>query len=104
MYRYIVRRMLFAIPVLLISSIVGFFIGVYSALRQYSWFDHVSTSGAFIGLSIPNFWFALLLQIFFGVALTRWFHLHSPVLPIAGLYTPGHVGFDLVDRLRHLVL
>jgi peptide/nickel transport system permease protein len=87
-----------------LSLAVGMFIGVYSALRQYSWFDQLSTSGAFVGLSIPNFWFALLLQIFFGVALTRWFHLHGPVLPIAGLYTPGHVGFDLVDRLRHLVL
>lgn len=86
------------------SLAIGVFIGVYSALRQYSWFDQVSTGGAFVGLSIPNFWFALLLQIFFGVQLTRWFHLHNPVLPIAGLYTPGHVGFDLVDRLRHLVL
>jgi peptide/nickel transport system permease protein len=86
------------------SLAIGVFIGVYSALRQYSWFDQLSTGGAFVGLSIPNFWFALLLQIFFGVQLTRWLHLHGPALPIAGLYTPGHVGFDLVDRLRHLVL
>jgi peptide/nickel transport system permease protein len=64
----------------------------------------VATGGAFVGLSIPNFWFALLLQIFFGLTLTRWLGLHSPVLPIAGLYTPGHVGFDLVDRARHLML
>jgi peptide/nickel transport system permease protein len=86
------------------SLAVGVFIGVYSALRQYSWFDQLSTGGAFVGLSIPNFWFALLLQIFFGVTITKWFHLHNPALPIAGLYTPGHVGFDLVDRLRHLIL
>src|SRR5437773_4853934 len=45
------------------SLIVGVGIGVYSALRQYSWFDTVSTGAAFLGLSIPNFWFALLLQI-----------------------------------------
>jgi peptide/nickel transport system permease protein len=86
------------------SLLVGVSIGVYSALRQYSLFDQVSTGGAFVGLSIPNFWFALLLQIFFGLTLTRWLGLHAPVLPIAGLYSPGHVGFDLVDRLRHLVL
>jgi peptide/nickel transport system permease protein len=88
----------------ILSLAVGLFIGVYSALRQYSWFDQLTTGGAFVGLSIPNFWFALLLQIFFGVQLTKWLHLHSPVLPIAGLYTPGHVGFDLVDRIRHLIL
>jgi peptide/nickel transport system permease protein len=86
------------------SLLVGVLIGVYSALRQYSWFDHLSTGGAFVGLSIPNFWFALLLQIFFGVQLTKWLGLTSPLLPTAGLYTPGHVGFDLVDRTKHLIL
>jgi len=100
----VANTLLLGVIATVLSLAVGMFIGVYSALRQYSWFDQVSTGGAFVGLSIPNFWFALLLQIFFGVALTKWLHLHSPVLPIAGLYTPGHVGFDLVDRLRHLVL
>ncbi len=87
-----------------VSLVIGVSVGVYSALRQYSWFDHVSTGGAFLGLSIPNFWFALLLQIFFGVMLTQLLHLHNPLLPTAGLYTPGHEGFDLIDRLRHLIL
>jgi peptide/nickel transport system permease protein len=87
-----------------LSLLVGMLIGVYAALRQYSWFDQLATGSAFVGLSIPNFWFALLLQIFFGVMLTKWFHLHGPALPTAGLYTPGHVGFDLLDRARHLVL
>jgi peptide/nickel transport system permease protein len=87
-----------------VSLVIGVSVGVYSALRQYSWFDHVSTGTAFVGLSIPNFWLALLLQIFFGVTLTQLFHLHNPFLPTAGLYTPGHVGFDLLDRLRHLIL
>src|SRR5437867_2484945 len=86
------------------SLAVGVGIGVYSALRQYSWFDHFSTSAAFVGLSIPNFWFALLLQIFFGVYLTKWLHLKTPIFYTAGLYTPGQVGFHLIDRLRHLFL
>jgi peptide/nickel transport system permease protein len=86
------------------SLLVGVGIGVYSALRQYSAFDQFFTGAAFLGLSIPNFWFALLLQIFFGVYLTRWFHLSEPIFPTAGLYTPGERGFDLIDRARHLVL
>src|SRR5437867_9656681 len=86
------------------SLLVGVGIGVYSALRQYSWFDHFSTSVAFVGLSIPNFWFALLLQIFFGVYLTKWLHLKTPIFYTAGLYTPGQTGFHLMDRLRHLFL
>lgn len=86
------------------SLLVGVGIGVYSAVRQYSLFDHISTGAAFVGLSIPNFWFALLLQIFFGVTLTKWLHLSEPIFYTAGLKTPGSVGFDLLDRLRHLVL
>ena len=86
------------------SLLVGVAIGVYSALRQYSAFDNLATGAAFLGLSVPNFWFALLLQIFFGVYLTKWLHLSNPFLPIAGLYTPGSVGFHLIDRLRHLIL
>jgi peptide/nickel transport system permease protein len=86
------------------SLLIGVGIGVYSALRQYSAFDHFSTSLAFLGLSMPNFWFALLLQIFFGVYLTKWLHLTSPIFYTAGLSKPGSSGFDVVDRARHLVL
>ena len=82
--------------------LIGMLIGVYSALRQYSFFDQVSTGGAFVGLSIPNFWFALLLQIFFGVYLTKWLHLTSPIFYTAGLSKPGSSGFNVVDRARHL--
>jgi peptide/nickel transport system permease protein len=86
------------------ALLVGIAVGLYSSLRQYSMFDNMATGAAFLGLSIPNFWFALLLQIFFGVYLTRWFHLSEPIFPTAGLYTPGEQGFDLLDRARHLVL
>jgi peptide/nickel transport system permease protein len=86
------------------SLLIGVSIGVYSALHQYSWFDNFSTGAAFVGLSIPNFWFALMLQIFFGIYLTQWLHLSSPIFYTAGLYTPGSTGFDLIDRMRHLVL
>ncbi len=86
------------------SLLIGISIGVYSALRQYSWFDHFSTSVAFLGLSMPNFWFALLLQIFFGIYISKWFHLTSPIFYTAGISSPGSSGFHLIDRIRHLVL
>jgi len=87
-----------------IALVIGVGIGVYSAIRQYSWFDNLSTTGAFVALSIPNFWFAVMLQIFFGIYLTRWLHLTSPLLPVAGINTPGTFGFHLIDRIRHLIL
>jgi peptide/nickel transport system permease protein len=87
-----------------LSLLIGISIGLYSSLRQYSLFDHVATSGAFVGLSIPNFWFALMLQVFFGLYLTRWLHLGTPLLYTAGMSRPGAIGFNLLDRLRHLAL
>jgi peptide/nickel transport system permease protein len=87
-----------------IAISVGVSIGIISALKQYSWFDNLSTGGAFLGLSLPPFVFGLILQIIFGTFLVTRLHRSSPVLPIAGMVNPGSSGFDLVDRLRHLVL
>ncbi|HEX8100194.1 MAG TPA: ABC transporter permease, partial [Actinomycetota bacterium] len=87
-----------------ISLAIGVGIGIYSALKQYSLFDHISTGAAFFGLSLPNFWFGLMLQIFFGIYLVKWFHLREPIFYITGMFSPGTTGFHLVDRLRHLFL
>jgi peptide/nickel transport system permease protein len=50
------------------------------------------------------FWFALILQLVFGVYLVRWLHLNEPIVFTAGMAKPGSVGFDPIDRLRHLAL
>ena len=70
-------------------------IGVLTATRQYSWFDHVVTGSTFAFLSTPTFWLGLLLLLFFGLQL-RW-------LPLGGIQTLG-AEFDPIDRLRHLIL
>jgi peptide/nickel transport system permease protein len=88
----------------IVSLIIGVSIGIYSARRQYSLFDNVATTAAFVGISIPNFWFALMLQLLFGVYLTRWLGLTTPFLPVAGMQTPGLQGFHLLDYVKHLIL
>jgi peptide/nickel transport system permease protein len=87
-----------------LSILIGVAIGLFSAIRQYSAFDYLATGSAFLGLSIPVFWFALILQLVFGVYLTNWLSLSQPVFFTAGIYSPGSSGFDLIDRIRHLVL
>jgi peptide/nickel transport system permease protein len=67
-------------------------------------FDYLATSGAFLFLSVPVFWFALIVQLLFGLYMVRWLHLQEPIFFTAGLSRPGSVGFDLVDRLRHVAL
>jgi len=52
-----------------LALLVSLPLGIVSAKRQYSLLDNLATGGAFLGLSLPDFWLALLLQLFFAVNL-----------------------------------
>ncbi|MFZ5916481.1 MAG: ABC transporter permease [Chloroflexota bacterium] len=77
---------------LFLALIVAIPIGIISATRQYSLLDNTVTVFAFFGLSMPNFWFALLLMLLFAV---KW-----DMLPAVG------AGLDkpLVERLKYFVM
>ena len=94
---------LIAVAVVL-SLAVGITIGAVSAVRPNGFLDNAMTAFSFAGISIPVFWLGLMLQLLFGLYLASWLGLSPPLLPTAGLYSPGQQGFDLVDRMRHLAL
>lgn len=85
---------------LILIIVIAIPLGVFSATRQYTLFDKVSTVGVFIGFSVPEFWLALLLMILFGVQL-GW-------LPISGIQSidvSEMTAAELfLDRVRHLIL
>lgn len=81
--------------VYVVVLVVSIPVGVLTAVRQYSWFDHVVTGSTFAFLSTPTFWLGLLLLLLFG--------LQFRLFPLGGIQTPGQE-FDLFDRLHHLVL
>ena len=87
-----------------VGVVIGLFIGILSAMRPRSVFDQATTTGAFVGISIPPYVSAILLQLFFAITLTRWLGLDKPLLPTSGVYPAGHKGFDLILRLKHLTL
>ncbi|MCW5851659.1 MAG: ABC transporter permease [Anaerolineae bacterium] len=86
----------------IVSLIISIPIGILSARRQYSIFDHMATGFAFIGQSIPIFWFGLILIIVFNVLLKNPV-TGRPLLPGGGMYTIG-APFSVADRLQHLIL
>ena len=55
----------------LIAVLVAIPLGVATAARQYSWFDHIATAFSFAGFSLPTFFTGVVLIIIFGVQL-RW--------------------------------
>src|SRR4030042_1015462 len=85
---------------LIVIFIISIPLGVYSATRQYTLFDKISTVGVFIGFSMPEFWLALLLMILFGVQL-GW-------LPISGIQSIDVSEMNNVERVldwvKHLIL
>ncbi|CAN5851311.1 ABC transporter permease [soil metagenome] len=90
----------------LVTLLIAIPIGVYSAVRQYSKFDHAVTAFTFIGQSIPTFWFGLILiLIFYSTLDSPW--SGGPLLPAGGVRTIGEnlSGWEMVkDRLSHLIL
>jgi peptide/nickel transport system permease protein len=56
----------------IIGVVLALPIGMISAVRRYSLFDHFATTFAFVGFSVPTFFTGILLIIVFSINL-RWF-------------------------------
>ena len=83
---------------LLFTWAIAFPVGIFSAVKQYSLGDYIATAFGFLGLSIPNFLFALVLMVlafqYFGMSLS-------------GLFSPDYVEAPwswakVVNLLEHL--
>ena len=83
-----------------LSIVIAVPLGVLAATKQYSRADYVITSVALVGISLPTFFFATLLKLFFSVKL-GWFDLYGLVgRDYAQLDSMG----QLLDKANHLVL
>jgi peptide/nickel transport system permease protein len=82
------------------ALVIAILFGVIAAVRQYSVTDYALTTFSYFGISMPIFWFGLILQQIFGVRL----HL----LPIFGRVSADTTGFSTLDTftdyLLHLIL
>ncbi len=86
---------------LIVTLLIAIPLGVFSALKQYSLFDHILTTLALAGQSLPTFWFGLILIIIFSATLKG--ADGGPLLPGSGMTTPG-MPFNLLDLIRHMIL
>lgn len=69
-------------------------LGIMAALRQYSVMDYITTVLAYLGISMPTFWFGIVLIIVFSVNL-GWF-------PSGGRMPPA--GGNLMEMIHYMVL
>lgn len=77
---------------LLIALVTAIPLGVLAAVRKNTFLDRIATVGSLMGVSLPGFWFGILLLMLFAV--------HLNILPVS-----GRIGFDSeVDPITHFLL
>ena len=79
------NTLLLALSSMTVSALLGVTLGIISAVRQYSALDHVLVVVALVFASVPGFWLALMLLLFFSLRLK--------LLPSFG-----------ADTLKHFIL
>jgi peptide/nickel transport system permease protein len=94
------NTLLLMVPAEIVILLAALSIGIYSAVRQYSWFDQVVTTGSFIGYSMPIFFIALASMYLFAVNFRKW---GLPYLPTVGMFDPK-VGKTFFQVAIHMIL
>ncbi|WP_193747688.1 ABC transporter permease [Neobacillus niacini] len=86
---------LLMLSALIFGLLIAIPLGILSAIKQNSVIDYLATGGAFMGVSIPNF--------FLGLGLIYVFSLQLGVLPSGGMHTIGAES-SFWDTALHFVL
>jgi peptide/nickel transport system permease protein len=102
----IIERLPITIPISLTTIFIAYLIaipiGIYSAARQYSFWDRFSTFILFVLYSLPSFWIATMAIIFLANVE------YIKIFPTSGLYTLGSDNWPFLermwDRIYHLML
>ncbi|MGA2668225.1 MAG: ABC transporter permease [Ignavibacteria bacterium] len=102
----IIERLPVTIPISLIticlSYLIAIPIGIYSAARQYSFWDRFSTFVLFLLYSLPTFWIATMAIIFLANVE------YLKIFPTSGLTSLGSDNWPFFermwDRVWHLIL
>ncbi len=88
-----------SLSVLLFSWLIAIPLGIYCAVHQHKASDKFFSFLSFIGLSIPSFFFALLLLYFASL---------TGILPAGGMHSLGYENFSpwakFMDLLKHLII
>lgn len=89
---------------MLVALVLAIIVGVISAVKQYSGVDYTSTFFGFLFLSLPSFWFAILLKQA-GISFNN--AVGEQVLFTIGdssVYVTGGTWAEFTDALGHMVL
>ena len=85
-----------AITAGVLSMTLGIVLGTIAGFHQGRWPDKLASALAITGLSLPNYWAAIILIIIFSAVLG--------VLPSQGMSTIGGSGSNALDVMKHMAI
>ena len=96
----IISRLPVTIELGLLSIVIGLLValpvGIYSAIRQDTAADYAGRTAAIIGMSVPNFWLALMVMIYPAI----WWGWSPPMEVIPVVEDPlGNLGMFIIPSL-----
>lgn len=90
---------------IIFTWLVAIPLGIYAAVKQYSWGDRIMTGISYFGMSLPSFFLALILM--YLVYIGRDIPIIG-TLPIGGMVSANYetLGFwgKIGDRIAHMIL
>ncbi len=93
------NTIILSVASILITWLAAIPLGIYCAVHRYSWGDRVASFFAYFGISVPNFFLALLLLYLASVA---------GILPIGGMRSANYYDLSLLGKSldigRHLII
>lgn len=97
------KTLILAVFSILLSMVIGIPLGISAAIHANKWQDRTSMFVSMVGVSMPNFWLALMLVILFALNL-HWLpssgvkHWYSYILPITANALGGVAGIARLTR------
>lgn len=97
------NTMLMNVASIFVSWAVAVPLGIYAAVHQYKWMDKLLSGVSFLGMSLPNFFLAMLLLYLLAGGIPGF-----QVLPPGGLRDVNHGSYSTIGKIgdiaHHLVL
>jgi peptide/nickel transport system permease protein len=99
-----------SVTALVLALVFGIPLGIYSAIKQYSRFDYIFTTFAFLGSSMPTFFFGILMILLFSIIFHKigWPYLPPGSYESVRNYTMPILGTvqaaSNLDRFLHMLM